>query len=183
MVANGANNAGRHPPFCCITRRLLYKDNLISAISGSLSLYFLRRTFSSGVNRTEYLSLFCAHLRRAFIRSASPRRLYSSMAFLSFVLLVLFSISRQRTCLFTRPDIAQLTVVSTRNPFYTRPQIARESAHRPLLSRRQWCGPLQQFICCLTQSAHEYEFEASPLLQFSIQQAPTLLTYKSMVFD
>ena len=63
MVANGANNAGRNPPpCCCISRRLLDMDNLLFAIRRSLSLYFLRRTFSRGVSRTVPLRMLCAHL-------------------------------------------------------------------------------------------------------------------------
>ena len=134
MVAKGANNAGRNPPpFCCISRRILDIDNLLFAIRRGLSLYFLRRTFSRGVIRTVHLSMLCAHSHSALMRSGSA---YSSMAFRSFLFFVLFSIRRQRTCLFTRPDIARLTVVPTRHSFYTRPQVDRESAHRRLLSTR-----------------------------------------------
>ena len=134
MVANGANNAGRNPPpCCCISRRLPDMDNLLFAVRRSLSLYFLRRTFSCGVSRTVPLSMLCAHSHSALIRSASA---YSSMAFRSSVFFVLLSIRRQRTCLSTRLDIARLTVVPTRHPLYTRPQVDRESAHRLLLSTR-----------------------------------------------
>ena len=114
--------------------------------------------------------MLCAHSHRTLIRSA-----YSSMPFLSFVCFVLFSIWRQRTCLFTRPDTTRLTIVPTRHPFYTRPQIGRESAHRPLLSTRQWGVPLQQFVRCLTQSAYEYKFEAPSSLQLTFQHASTLI--------
>ena len=131
VVANGANNAGRKPPLCCISRRLLDTDNLLFTSRRSLFLYFLKRTFSCGVSRTVPLSILCAHSHRALIRSASA---CSSMAFRSFVFFVLLSIWRQRTCLFRRLDIARLTVVPRRHPFYTRPQIECESAHRPLLS-------------------------------------------------
>ena len=89
---------------------------------------FLRRTFSRGVNRTGPLSMLCAHSHNALIISASA---YSSMAFLSYVCFVLFSICRQITCLFTQPDIARLTVASTRHPMYRRSKVDRESAHRP----------------------------------------------------
>ena len=61
VVAKGANNDGRNLPFCCISRRLLDKDNLVFAIKRSFSLYFLRRTL---------------------IRSVSA---FFSMAFLSFI--------------------------------------------------------------------------------------------------
>ena len=66
----------------------------------------VQRTFSRGVNRTFHLSMLCTHSHRAVIISASA---YSSVAFLSFVFFVLFSIWRQSTCLFTRPDIARLS--------------------------------------------------------------------------
>ena len=155
-------------------------DNLLFAIRRSLFLYFLRRTFSPGVNRTVPLSMLCAHSHSALIRSASA---YSSMAFLSFVFFVLFSICRQRTCLFTRPDIVRLTVAPTRHPFYMRLKVDRESAHRSSLPNRKWRGRLQQCVRRLTQSAHDDEFEAPPPLQFTFQQMPTLSTYQSMVFE
>ena len=122
-------------------------DNLLFAIRRSLFLYFLRRTFSPGVNRTVPLSMLCAHSHSALIRSASA---YSSMAFLSFVFFVLFSICRQRTCLFTRPDIVRLTIAPTRHPFYMRLKVDRESAHRSSLPNRQWRGRLQQCVRRLT---------------------------------
>ena len=85
MVANGANNAGRNPPpCCCISRRLLDMDNLLFAIRRSLSLYFLRRTFSRGVSRTVPLRMLCAHSHSALIRSASA---CSSKAFRSLCIL------------------------------------------------------------------------------------------------
>ena len=154
--------------------------NLLFAIRRSLFLYFLRRTFSRGVNRTVPLSMLCAHSHSALIRSGSA---YSSMAFLSFVFFVLFSICRQRTCLFTRPDIARLTVASTRHPIYRRSKVDRESAHRPSQPNRQWRGRLQHCIRRLTQSTHDDEFEAPPPLQFTFQQTSTLSTYQSVVFD
>ena len=141
-------------------------DNVLFAIRRSLFLYFLRRTFSPGVNRTVPLSM-----------------LDTSMGFLSFVLFVLFSICRQITCLFTRPDIVRLTVAPTCRPFYMRLKVDRESAHRASLPNRQWRGRLQQCVRRLTQSAHDDEFEAPPPLQFTFQQMPTLSTYQSMVFE
>ena len=137
MVGNGANTAGRNPPFCCISRRLLAIDTLIFAIRRTLSLYFPRHTFSRGVSSTVPLSMLCAHSHSALIRSASA---YSSMTFRSFVFFVLLSIWRQTTCLFTRPDIARMTVVPTRQPFCTRPP-------RIVRPRRQ----LWDFAHCVVQ--------------------------------
>ena len=80
-------------------------------------------------------------------------------------------------------DIVRRTVAPMRHPFYMRLNVDRESAHRSSLPNRQWRGRLQQCVRRLTQSAHDDEFEASPLLQFTFQQMPTLSTYQSMVFE
>ena len=63
-----------------------------------------------GISRTVPLRMLCAHSEIALISSASA---YSSIAFLSFALCVLFNICRQSTCLFTSLD---MSVHSTQPP-------------------------------------------------------------------
>ena len=154
-------------------------DNLLFAIRCSLFLCFLRRTFSPGVNRT--VLVCCAHTRTTRLSDLRRRiRVWPSLALCSSSC---SASADKTTCLFTRPDIVRLTVAPTRHPFYMRLKVDRESAHRPSQSNRQWRGRLQQSVRCLTQTAHDDEFEAPPPLQFTYQQMPTLSTYQSIVFE
>ena len=110
LDAKGASNAGRKPPFCCRIRRFRATDVFLFTMLCRSVLYLRRRTFSCGVSRTVPLRMLCAHSQRALISSASA---YSSIAFLSFALCVLFNICRQSTCLFTSLD---MSVRSTQSP-------------------------------------------------------------------
>ena len=101
--AKGANKADRKPPFCCRIRRLLVTAVFLLAMARRSDVFLCRRTFSRGVNRTVPVRILCAHSQSALISSASA---YSRIAFLSFVLCVLFNSCRQRTCLFTSLDIS-----------------------------------------------------------------------------